>query len=99
MKQKTSMIHPNFIIGLISYFGLLAGVVMYSNDLEIAKTVIAGSLILGVVHWLISVVSVIRDQLRKQYEGLWFFWFTAVFLVPPIGGMMYYMVNNKRVLV
>ena len=97
MKQKTNMIHPNFIIGLISYLGLLAGVVMYSNDLEIAKTVIVCSLILGVVHWLISVVSVLRDQLRKKYEGLWFFWFTTVFLVPPIGGMMYYMVNNKRV--
>ena len=99
MKQKTNMIHPNFIIGLISYLGLLAGVVMYSNDFAIAETIITGSLIIGVVHWLISVVSVLRDQLRKQYEGLWFFWFTAVFLVPPIGGMMYYMVNNKRVVV
>ena len=93
------MIHPNFIIGLISYLGLLAGVVMYSNDFAIAETIITGSLIISVVHWLISVVSVLSDQLRKQNEGLWYFWFTAVFIVPPIGGMMYYMVNNKRVVV
>ena len=93
------MIHPNFIIGLISYLGLLAGVVMYSNDFAIAETIITGSLIISVVHWLISVVSVLSDQLRKQNEGLWYFWFTAVFMVPPIGGMMYYMVNNKRVAV
>ena len=99
MKQKTSMIHPNFIIGLISYFGLLAGVIMYSNDLAIAEQVITGSLILSVAHWLISVISVLRDQRRKQNEGLWYFWFTAVFMVPPIAGMMYYMVNNKRVVV
>ena len=99
MKQKTNMIHPNIIIGLISYLGLLAGVVMYSNDFAIAETIITGSLIISVVHWLISVVSVFRDQLRKQNEGLWYFWFTAVFMVPPIGGMMYYMVNNKRVAV
>jgi len=98
MKQKTRMIHPNFIIGLISYFGLLAGVILYSNDFKIAKTFIAGSLILGVIHWIISVVSVIRDQLKNKNNS-WIFWFTAVFIVPPIGGMMYYMVNDKRVVV
>ena len=93
------MIHPNFIMGLISYLALLTGVIMFANDIEAGKALIVGSIMLGGLHWLVSVINVSRDHLMKQNQGLWYFWFATVLIIPPMGGMIYYMVNNKRVTV
>lgn len=91
------MIHPNFIIGLISYLALLTGVLMFAIGVEAGKAVVLVAFILGGLHWIGSIINVSNDSLIKENEGLWYFWFASVFLVPPIGGMIYYMVNNKRV--
>lgn len=86
-------------MGLISYLALLTGVIMFANDIEAGKSLIVGSILLGGLHWLVSVVNVSRDQLMKKNQGLWYFWFATVLIIPPMGGMIYYMVNNKRVTV
>ena len=97
MNQKRKIVHPNFIIGLISYLALLAGVLMNANDIEAGKAIIVGSILLGGLHWLGSIVDVSRDQLKKENQGLWYFWFASVLIIPPLGGMIYYMINDKRV--
>jgi hypothetical protein len=97
MKQQRRIIHPNFITGLVSYIALLGGVLLNAYGLEAGKSVIVGSILLGGLHWLGSVVDVTRDPMKKENEGLWYFWFVSVLIIPPLGGMIYYMINNKRV--
>ncbi len=97
MKQKRRFIHPNFIIGLISYLSLLVGVILFANGSETGKAIIIGAILLGGLHWLVSVFNVSRDGLMKKDQGLWYFWFATVLIIPPLGGMIYYMVNDKRV--
>lgn len=97
MRRSRKLIHPNFVIGLISYIALFIGVLMHTDGTDAGKTVIIGSLILGLLHWLGSIVTVSRDKLKKQDESLWYFWFLSVLIIPPLGGMIYYMVNDKRI--
>lgn len=97
MKRTIKFIHPNFIMGLISYVGLFISVMLHAEGSAMADAVILVSLAVGVIHWVGSMITVSRDKMRKHNETLWYFWFLSVMIIPPLGGIIYHMVNNKRV--
>ena len=99
MKRTIRMIHPNFIFGLLSYIGLFAGILLNSADVQSGKTVIIASALLGSLHWFGSIIHVSKELLRRADEGIAYFWFVTVLAIPPMGGMFYYMINDKRVAV
>jgi hypothetical protein len=63
------IIHPIFILGLISYLGLFLGIMMFSYGVEDGKAVILGAIILGGLHWVASVINVSREPLKKKMKG------------------------------
>ena len=93
------IVHPNFIIGLVSYVTLLVGVLLHSDGFEAGYSLIVGAVVLGGLHWIGSIIDVSRDPARKEEDSIWYFWMAVVIMVPPIAGMMYYMFNNKKVTV
>ena len=97
MNKKIRFIHPNFIVGLISYLALIVGIVSNASGAEIGDEIIVSSFIILGLHWALAIVDVSRDQMKKENEGLWYFWFASVLIIAPLGGMIYYMINDKRV--
>lgn len=96
MTHPRRIIHPNFIIGLVSYILLLLGIMLHSDGYEAGYALIISAVLLGGIHWIGSIIDVSRDPLRKDEESTWYFWMAIVIMVPPIAGMLYYMINNKR---
>ena len=97
MAQKRSMVHPNFIVGLVSYLLLLLGIILNAGSFEAGRTLIIGSVLLGALHWIRSIIDVRRDPELKNNEAEHYFWFALVIMIPPLSGMMYYMIQQKRV--
>jgi hypothetical protein len=95
MKLKKNIRHPNFIIGLLSFFLFLLGVVLRGNDYVKGNMVILSAIILGAVHWIWSIVNVVTGYDLKP--GSKVFWLIVVMLIPPVGGMLYYMMERKNV--
>src|SRR4051812_10589888 len=93
---KKNMSHPNFIIGLVSIVGFLWGVILRANSMAAGDIVLAASALLGGIHWIWSITDVVRNpELRGREDRV--FWLTLVIVVPPIMGMVYYMMRRKRV--
>jgi hypothetical protein len=97
MTMKRNIIHPNFIIGMISYVLLLAGVVLNANSLEASQTLMIVSVLLGGVHWFRSVIDVRSDPAFKSNDAKQYFWFALIIMIPPLAGMMYYMIHDKKI--
>ena len=96
MTLKTNMKHPNFILGLISYILFLIGIIMVSTGYEVGKAVVFAAVIMGALQWVGSLVDVSRDPaLNDQHSR--YFWFAIVLMIPPLAGMLYYMVDAKRI--
>lgn len=95
MKRKRNMKHPNFILGLVSYLLLLAGVALLSVDAAIGRPLVLASFIAGGIHWAGSIVDVSTDPNLKHEESRGF-WLALVIMVPPLAGMIYYMVDGRR---
>lgn len=97
MTHTKNYIHPNFILGLASYLLLLIGVVLNTGESDLAKSMILGSFVLGSAHWLWSLASVSKDvELSGKDDGKGF-WLALMIMIPPLAGMMYYMLHDKRV--
>ncbi len=97
MSLKKNVVHPNFIIGLVSYFLLLTGIIMNANRVEAGYTLIIVSVLLGGFHWIRSIIDVWNDRDLKSEEAKQYFWLGLVIMIPPLAGMMYYMINQKKV--
>ena len=89
------MTHPNFIIGLLSYLMFLIGVTILIYDSDLGMQVILLSIAMGGVHWVGSIINVCTDSELKHDERSWFLWLAIVIMVPPVAGMMYYMMDRK----
>ncbi|MFN2439649.1 MAG: PLDc N-terminal domain-containing protein [Chitinophagaceae bacterium] len=89
------MRHPSFIIGAVSYVLLLLGVVMKSNSFRSGDYVIIASVVLGAIHWVWSIADVANSKHLDQRSRP--FWLTMVVIIPPLGGMFYYMMKTKNV--
>jgi len=95
MTLKKDIRHPSFIIGCISFFLFLFGVVLRANNLVFGDKIILAAIVLGAVHWIWSVTDVLTGyDLNPDSKS---FWLILVMLVPPLGGMIYYLMKRKNV--
>ena len=95
MALKKNTRHPSFIIGAISFLIFLVGIVIRANGYVSGDRMILAAIILGAIHWIWSVVDVIGSY--DLNPGSKSFWLILVLLVPPLGGMIYYMMKRKNV--
>jgi len=95
MALKKNITHPSFIIGAISFVLFLLGVVLRGNGFVKADIMILSAMIAGAVHWIWSMVDVITGY--DLNPGSKSFWLIMVMLIPPLGGMIYYMMRRKNV--
>jgi Zn-dependent membrane protease YugP len=95
MALKKNLKHPNFIIGLLSFVLFLLGIVLRGNGYVQGDIVILSAVVLGAVHWIWSIITVITGyDLSPESKT---FWLILVMLVPPVGGMLYYMMKRKNI--
>lgn len=89
------MHHPSFIIGAISFVLFLLGIVLRGNGYVDGDKIILSAIVLGAVHWIWSIIDVITGyDLNPDSKS---FWLIIVMLIPPLGGMIYYMMKRKNV--
>ncbi len=89
------MSHPSFIIGATSFLLLILGVVFKGNGFRIGNYVILSGIILGGIHWLWSSIDVFTNKNMNSESRM--FWMILVMLIPPVGGMVYYMMRSKNI--
>ena len=94
---KRNTRHPNFIIGTLSYILLLMGVVASSDDFIAGKYLILLAVLLGGIHWIGSIITVWTDPNLKNESDSRYFWLAIVIMIPPIAGMIYYIVRQKKI--
>lgn len=95
MAFKENTKHPNFIIGATSFFLLLLGVVLNGNGYRAGVYLIVTSVILGFIHWIWSIADVVTNKLLNGKSRP--FWMVLVVILPPVGGMIYYLMKSKNV--
>ena len=92
--NKTA-IHPNFILGAFSFLLLLLGVVLRSDDFMIGDYLKLAGITCGAVHWIWSMIDVFTNhELNSKSRP---FWTILVVLIPPLGGMFYYMNGRTNI--
>jgi hypothetical protein len=95
MALKKNMKHPSFIIGASSFVIFLFGIILRGNSYVAGDKVILSAIILGAIHWVWSITDVITGyDLNSNSKS---FWLILVMLIPPLGGMIYYMMKRKNV--
>jgi Phospholipase_D-nuclease N-terminal len=87
--------HPNFIIGIVSFALFLLGIVLKGNGYTTGNFILILSIALGAMHWIWSIVDVSTGHNLKSDSKI--FWLILVALIPPLGGMFYYMMKRKNV--
>ena len=97
MTLEKNMTHPNFIIGALSYLLLLTGAVLLQHNVQFAIPFIIGAVILGAIHWVVSMINVCQDADLKNETESRYFWLALVIMIPPIVGMMYYSMKRKKI--
>ena len=95
MVLKKNTHHPSFIIGMLSFVLLLASVAFRANDFGSADHFMLASIILGGIHWVWSVIDVFKNY--DLDPGSRIFWIVVVMLIPPVGGMLFYLMKRKKV--
>ena len=95
MTFKKNITHPGFYIGLLSFILFVLGVVLRGNGYVKGDVVILSALVLGAVHWVWSIINVIKGYDLNPESKI--FWLILVMLVPPVGGMLYYMMRRKNI--
>jgi len=95
MALKKNTRHPSFIIGAMSFILFILGIVLRANNFVGGDKIILGAIVLGAIHWIWSLIDVIMGyDLNSNSKS---FWLIIVMLVPPLGGMIYYMMKRKNV--
>jgi hypothetical protein len=94
MILKKNTRHPAFIIGGVSFVLFLLGVILRGNNYTIGNKVIFAAMVLGAIHWIWAIINVITGyDLNPESKS---FWLILVMLIPPLGGMIYYMMRRKN---
>lgn len=92
---KQNITQPSFIIGAASFVLFLLGIVLKGNSYVYGDKIILSAIGLGALHWIWSTVDVITSyDLNPDSKS---FWLIIVMLIPPLGGMIYYMMKRKNV--
>jgi hypothetical protein len=89
--------HPNLILGLITFLTLILAVGLRANgNNEIGDILLITTFVLGGVHWVWSVIEVLKDyRTNKEKENRNIVWVILVLIVPPVGGILYYAFNKN----
>jgi len=95
MALKSNTRHPSFIIGALSFVLFLFGIGLRVNSYTAGDYVILSGILCGAIHWVWSVVDVFHNRLLLGESRI--FWIVIVLLIPPLGGMLYYLMRRKNV--
>ena len=95
MKRKRNTRHPNFFIGLFGYLAMFLGVILHAHGHPAAVLLIIGSLVFAVIHWTRALFDIATDPGLKGDDSR-YFWLGIVIMVPPMAGMIYYMIEERR---
>jgi hypothetical protein len=88
------MKHPNFILGLISFALLIAGVIMRANGMAGGDYVIIAAVVLGGIHWVWSIIDAFKNfKINSEHENR-ILWVILCIALPPIGGMFFYAMSK-----
>lgn len=86
--------HPNFILGLFSLLVIFVGIGLQANGYASGDYVILGALGLGGIHWIWSIVDVLRDyHTNNDSEDRSIVW--VIVAVIPVGGILYYALGRR----
>jgi len=89
------MTHPSFLIGVGSFVLFILGIVLRANNYVFGDKIIFSAIVLGAIHWIWSMIDVITGyDLNPDSKS---FWLIIVMLVPPMGGMIYYLMKRKNI--
>jgi hypothetical protein len=95
MALKKNTTHPGFIIGALSFILFILGIVLRANNFVFGDKIILSAIVLGAIHWIWSLIDVITGyDLNAESRS---FWLILVMLIPPLGGMFYYMMKRKNI--
>jgi hypothetical protein len=89
-----SIRHPNFILGLISLLIMVVGIGMRANGMQGGNYVIGTSFVLGGIHWIWSIVDVLKSYRIKSPSENSILWVILVIVTPPVGSMLFYAMNK-----
>lgn len=89
MKPTT---HPNFFIGLMSLILLFVGIGLKFYSYRSGDGVLIAATVLGTIHWIWSIIDVFNHQTSLSQSRK--FWIILVIVLPPIGGMFYYLFSK-----
>lgn len=89
--------HPNLWLGLFTFFLLILSVGLRANQHnEVGDILLISSFVLGGVHWIWSIIDVMRDyRAEKARENKNIIWVILVIIVAPVGGILYYAFNKN----
>ncbi|HWJ28390.1 MAG TPA: PLD nuclease N-terminal domain-containing protein [Flavisolibacter sp.] len=93
--MKKKVIHPNFYVGLLSFLLLFMGIGFRANSYSWGDYVLIGSFVVGGIHWIWSIIDVLKDYKTGGSENRKIIWVIFVVLIPPIGGMLYYLLGSR----
>jgi len=95
MALKKNIRHPSFIIGATSFILFILCIVLRANNFVPGDKIILSAIVLGAIHWIWSLIDVITGyDLNSDSKS---FWLIMVMLIPPLGGMIYYLMKRKNV--
>lgn len=86
--------HPNFILGISSFFIFLIGIVLRSNSFQAGDYVIGAALLMGAIHWVWSITDVLKNYRIHSGSENRIIWVILVIIVPPLGGILYYAMSK-----
>ena len=86
--------HPNLILAFVAVIiGAIAIGLYTTRNNEAAGIFMVIAMILGVIHWIWSIIDVANTTSLQGSQKL--FWLIAVIAI-PIGGSFYYLMHSKR---
>jgi hypothetical protein len=95
MALKKNITHPSFLIGATSFVLFILGIVLRANNYVFGDKIIFRAIVLGAIHWVWSMLDVVTGyDLSPDSKS---FWLILVMLVPPMGGMIYYIMKRKNI--
>jgi len=86
--------HPNLILGIISFVLLFFGIGMKANGIRTGDYVLGTSLVLGVIHWIWSIIDVFKNYRVHSASENRILWIILVVVLPPVGGILYYAMSK-----
>jgi hypothetical protein len=83
---------PAFYFGIATHVIFFLGLGLYIQGYS--SYVMYAGLVLGLVFWIWSIIEVINADDLKRYQRN--FWLILVIAVPMFGGLVYYILHQRR---